>query len=104
MNPCMNMQDTHFIPICSIQNKTDSSDTKTDLAAGEDAPAILHTTENRDVTMTMGEGPQLTQSDGGVVEAQPIKADGSLPPETGREKQSLLHDHNPEGMICCVIL
>jgi hypothetical protein len=31
---------------------------------------------------------------------------GDLPPEKapGKERESLLHDHNPEGMICCTIL
>ncbi|XP_070193254.1 microtubule-associated protein futsch-like isoform X2 [Littorina saxatilis] len=86
--------------------QANSSDGKTDLAVGKDTPAVLYTTENRDATIKKGEGPQLTLSaaDGVAVEGQPIKADGALPPETGREKESLLRDHNPEGMICCTIL
>ena len=66
----------------------------------------MYTTGQLDMTVT-GEGPHFTHAEeerGAAVEVQPLKADGSLHPETGREKQSLLHDHNPEGMICCVIL
>ncbi|XP_076468602.1 uncharacterized protein LOC143299352 isoform X2 [Babylonia areolata] len=99
------------------EEQTNASELQMDVKPGEEegGGAVLYSKQSGATALAEGEGPNLTpaQGEGGeegeegaeVVDTQPPPAPGTLPPDTsGREKQSLLHDHNPEGMVCCTIL
>ncbi|XP_025106637.1 uncharacterized protein LOC112571670 isoform X2 [Pomacea canaliculata] len=69
----------------------------------EDSPAVLPTDDITDpVTSTEEEGPQLSVED--AINAQPNKLEDVGVDGKGRERESLLRDHNPEGLVCCTIL